>query len=77
MPKGVAKTVYRIQAAFLERGGSRFKEELHMVKWADIAKSKSQVGLGIRNVLEANDCLLAKWWWRCGPEDNYHGLFTF
>ncbi|KAL7218831.1 hypothetical protein ACSBR2_011994 [Camellia fascicularis] len=39
-----------------------------MVKWEEITQSKSNGGLGIRNVRIMNECLLLKWWWRFGSE---------
>ncbi|CAL5420590.1 unnamed protein product [Camellia sinensis] len=58
----------RIQARFLW-GGLETKKKLHMVRWEEITKKKWCGGLGIRRLRDVNECLLAKWWWRYGGED--------
>ncbi|XP_028109237.1 uncharacterized protein LOC114307948 [Camellia sinensis] len=68
MPEG-AKILDRVQAAFLW-GGAELKRELHMVKWGEVTKNMINGGLGIKDIREFNDCLLAKWWWRFGKEDD-------
>ncbi|XP_028081075.1 uncharacterized protein LOC114282560 [Camellia sinensis] len=45
------------------------KKKMHLVKWKEITKSKSQGGLGLRDLGEVKECLLLKWWWRYGNED--------
>lgn len=69
MPEGVAKILDRVQAAFLW-GGAELKRKLHIVKWGEVTKSRLTGGLGIKDIREFNDCLLAKWWWRFAKEDN-------
>lgn len=61
MPASVVKVVERLQASFLW-GGSDLKKKIHLVKWAEVFKSKDQGGLGVRKIREVNDYLLAKWW---------------
>lgn len=68
VPAGVAKLLDKIQARFLW-GGSEVKKKLHMVNWEEITKKKGCGGLGIRRLRDVNECLLAKWWWRYGGED--------
>lgn len=69
MPQGIVKELNKIQSAFLW-GGSDLKRMIHLVKWKDVSVSKKLGGLGIRNIKSVNECLLAKWWWRYGSEDN-------
>ncbi|XP_028085590.1 uncharacterized protein LOC114286614 [Camellia sinensis] len=68
MPKGVVKTLVKLQSSFLW-GGSENKKKVHLVQWREATKSKWQRGLGVRDLGEVNDCLLLKWWWRYGNED--------
>ncbi|XP_028089315.1 uncharacterized protein LOC114289749 [Camellia sinensis] len=68
LPKGIAKEIDKLKAAFLW-GSSEFRRKIHMVKWTDVTLSKDKGGLGIRKAKESNDCLLLKWWWRYGVED--------
>ncbi|XP_028110736.1 uncharacterized protein LOC114309229 [Camellia sinensis] len=46
-----------------------FANRLHC-KRDEVSRSKAHGGLGIRKIQNVNDCLLAKWWWRFGVEDN-------
>ncbi|XP_028117415.1 uncharacterized protein LOC114315043 [Camellia sinensis] len=62
------KLLDRIQARFFW-GGLETKKKLHMVRWDEITKKKWCGGLGIRRLRDVNECLLAKWWWRYGGED--------
>ncbi|CAL5369282.1 unnamed protein product [Camellia sinensis] len=68
LPKGIAKEIDKLKAAFLW-GSSELRRKIHMVKWTDVTLSKDKGGLGIRKAKESNDCLLLKWWWRYGVED--------
>lgn len=68
MPKGVAKTIDKLQAMFLW-GSSEVKRKVHLVRWQELIKPKKQGGLGVRSLSEMNVCLLLKWWWRYGVED--------
>lgn len=69
LPNSVGKEIDKIQAAFLW-GDSKVKKKVHLVKWQDVTMDKKLGGLGIRNLKVVNNCLLAKWWWRFGREDN-------
>ena len=40
------------------------------MKWKDVTMDIKLGGLGIQNLKVVNNCLLAKWWWRFGREDN-------
>lgn len=46
------------------------RRKIHLVSWKEVCLSKFQGGLGVRNLREVNDCLLLKWWWRYGREEN-------
>ncbi|XP_028066481.1 uncharacterized protein LOC114269378 [Camellia sinensis] len=63
MPKSVVKALDKLQSSFLW-GGNVNKRKMHLVKWKEITKSKSQGGLGVRDLGEVNECLLLKWWRR-------------
>lgn len=69
MPLGVAKELEKIEASFLW-GGTELKKKIHMVKWAEVTKSASLGGLGIRRIIDVNTSLLLKWWWKFGCEPN-------
>ncbi|XP_028076768.1 uncharacterized protein LOC114278826 [Camellia sinensis] len=69
LPRGVAKELDKIQAAFLW-GDSDVRRKVHLVKWKELTMDKKQGGLGIRNLSSLNNRLLAKWWWRFGKEDS-------
>lgn len=60
MPKGVVKTISKLQAKFLWRG-SDSSRKVHLVKWREVTNSKNQGGLGVRDLGEVNVCLLLKW----------------
>jgi hypothetical protein len=63
MPTSVWKKVIKIQRQFLW-GGVRGGCKISWVKWEVVCKSKSQGGLGVRDVRLVNLSLLAKWRWR-------------
>lgn len=42
----------------------------HLVKWDLVCASKEKGGLGVCNLKQMNQCLLAKWCWRFGQEKN-------
>ncbi|GMQ04388.1 hypothetical protein CsSME_00049821 [Camellia sinensis var. sinensis] len=69
LPSSVGKEIDKIQATFL-LGDSEAKKRVHLVKWKDVTMDKNLGGLRIRNLKVVNNCLLAKWWWRFGREDN-------
>lgn len=69
MPVGVARSIDTIQSNFLWRG-FEVRRKIHLVSWKEVCLSKIQGGLGVRNLREVNDCLLLKWWWRYGREEN-------
>ena len=54
IPKGVAKEINRLQAAFLW-GDSEVKRKVHMVSWEVVTKPKCHGGLGVRKISEVND----------------------
>ncbi|XP_028077559.1 uncharacterized protein LOC114279501 [Camellia sinensis] len=68
MPKGVVKSISKLQANLLWEG-SATNTKVHMVKWKEVTNSKNQGGLGVRDLGEANECLLLMWWWRYGSDD--------
>ncbi|CAL5336186.1 unnamed protein product [Camellia sinensis] len=67
LPIGVAKTIDRIQSNFLW-GGSEVLRKIHLVQWKEVCKSKAQGGLGVRSLSDVNICLMLKWWWRYGHQ---------
>ncbi|CAL5365331.1 unnamed protein product [Camellia sinensis] len=67
LPIGVAKTIDRIQSNFLW-GGSEVQRKIHLVQWKEVCKSKDQGGLGVRSLSDVNICLMVKWWWRYGHQ---------
>lgn len=67
LPVGVAKTIDRIQSNFLW-GGSEVQRKIHLVQWKEVCKSKAQGGLGVRSLSDVNVCLMIKWWWRYGHQ---------
>ncbi|CAL5415768.1 unnamed protein product [Camellia sinensis] len=69
MPNGVVREIEKLQAAFLW-GGNDLKRKVHLVKWAEVTKSREQGGLGIRRIKDVNSSLLLKWWWKFGKEVN-------
>lgn len=60
MPKRVAKSLVKLQSSFLW-GGNVNKRKVHLVKWKEVTRSKSQGGLGVRDLGEVNECLLLNW----------------
>lgn len=68
IPTGVAKEIERMQSAFLW-GGSDLRRKVHMVRWEVVTKNKKLGGLGLRKMSTFNQCLLLKWWWRFGAEN--------
>ncbi|KAL7173002.1 hypothetical protein ACSBR2_032465 [Camellia fascicularis] len=69
MPECVAKEIAKIQSRFLW-GGDELRRKIHLVSWDEISKSKSKRGLGFKRIRLMNDCLLLKWWWRFGSEND-------
>ncbi|CAL5376573.1 unnamed protein product [Camellia sinensis] len=69
MPEMVAKKIESIQSGFLW-GGSDLRRKVHLVKWEDVSKNKNIGGLGVKRIRTMNVCLLLKWWWRFGTEEN-------
>lgn len=67
MPTAVANQIEKIQRQFLW-GDSKEKKRLHLVKWDKVTKHRRFGGLGIKKLLEHNEALLAKWWWRFSRE---------
>ncbi|XP_028072978.1 uncharacterized protein LOC114275182 [Camellia sinensis] len=68
IPVGVAKEIKRLQSSFLW-GSSNLRRNIHMVQWVVVTKNKKLGGLGVRRIKNLNQCLLLKWWWRFGVEN--------
>ncbi|XP_028096117.1 uncharacterized protein LOC114296033 [Camellia sinensis] len=49
MPEGVAKKLEKIQSRF-SWGGDELRRKIHLVKWGEITRRKSQGGLGIKKM---------------------------
>ncbi|KAI8535123.1 hypothetical protein RHMOL_Rhmol10G0150800 [Rhododendron molle] len=41
---------------------------MHVVRWDEITRKKSNGGLGVKKLAQQNLALLAKWWWRFGKD---------
>ncbi|XP_058181191.1 uncharacterized protein LOC131299625 [Rhododendron vialii] len=67
MPLAVARKLEKLQRQFFW-GDTRDKKKIHLVKWDEITKKKSDGGLGVKKMLQQNIALLAKWWWRFGKD---------
>ncbi|CAL5411454.1 unnamed protein product [Camellia sinensis] len=66
---GIARSIDKIQSNFLW-GGTELRRKIHPVSWKEACLSKLQRKLGVKNLRKVNDCLLIKWWWRYGREEN-------
>ena len=51
---------------------------MHLVKWEDVCKSKTDGGLGIRKIKHMNDAFMIKWLWKLnvGGESTWRTLVT-
>lgn len=62
-PKFVLHDIFKIHRAFVWKGKEN-RRRIDMVNWEDISRSKSDVGLGIKNRDLFNMALLSKWAWK-------------
>ncbi|GAB2298359.1 hypothetical protein Dimus_038529 [Dionaea muscipula] len=67
MPEGVAQEIDKLRARFLW-GDSVDRKKLHLIRWANVIKAKSDGGLGVKDLRVMNDCLLSKWIWKFGRD---------
>ena len=67
MPKAVIERLDCMRRDFLWDGQAD-KKKLHLIKWSEVIKPKSNGGLGIGSLENKNLALLAKWWWRFREE---------
>ncbi|PHU09599.1 hypothetical protein BC332_21459 [Capsicum chinense] len=68
LPAKVEERLDKLRRDFLWSGNKEGKGT-HLVKWRTTQLSKSNRGLGIRNLRLQNNCLLTKWLWRFGNEE--------
>ena len=68
MPKAVIERLDRIRRDFLWDGQAD-KKKLHLMKWIEVIKPKSNGRLIIGSLENKNLALLAKWWWRFGAKN--------
>lgn len=63
LPKSIYDVVHRANRRFLW-GDSKNRKNVHLLRWDEVCKPKSQGGLGIRSMRQANTTLLSKLVWR-------------
>lgn len=68
IPISVALKLGSICRKFLWAGTSEARR-INYVSWDEVCKNKYSGGLGIPRILEMNNALLMKWWWRFGTEE--------
>lgn len=73
LPKGVSLLCKKIQKSFLW-GGPSGERKVAWVKWEQVCKSKSEGGLGVKDIEAFNNALLLKWRWRLLVEEG--GLWS-
>jgi len=71
-PKGVCKTIRKLQRNFLW-GWENEGRKIAWVRWEELCKSKMEGGMGIKDIELFNKTMLGKWKWRLGKEE--HGLW--
>lgn len=69
IPSKVLKKLDKIRRDFLWEGNSTSRK-YHLVKWSKVTQSKSNGGLGIRDLALHNKSLLMKWLWRFGADES-------
>lgn len=67
MPIGIARKIEQMFRKFLQ-GDKEAKRKIHLVKWEEVIKPKSEGGLGIVPLRVRNHALLCKWSRRFGRE---------
>ncbi|KAM0963163.1 hypothetical protein ACFX2A_022668 [Malus domestica] len=67
MPCGVIGRLEKLMKGFLWEGVEEGKKN-NLVKWEIVIKSKEEGGLGVGNLRNRNEALLAKWLWRFPKE---------
>ena len=69
IPKKVVHKVVSIQRKFLWGGGSE-AAKIAWVNWDSVCLSKNKGGLGIKDLSNFNEALLAKWGWELANNQN-------
>lgn len=49
-------------------GDTKERKKLHLIGWDKLTRKKKYGSLGIKRLMEQNNALLAKWWWRFNKE---------
>ncbi|KAG5592568.1 hypothetical protein H5410_043082 [Solanum commersonii] len=67
MPAEVKQRLDKIMRDFLWEGNKK-DHKIHLVKWAKVTLPKQYGGLGIKDLVLHNRCMLLKWHWRYNQE---------
>ncbi|XP_078150904.1 uncharacterized protein LOC144546233 [Carex rostrata] len=64
IPYTIIAEIDKIRCRFLWQGTSRSRKKYALVNWRKICLAKEYGGLGILDLRDMNQALLAKWWWK-------------
>ncbi|GKB40902.1 putative RNA-directed DNA polymerase, eukaryota, reverse transcriptase zinc-binding domain protein [Tanacetum coccineum] len=68
-PKKIIQKLESIRRRFFW-GGNSEDEKISWIAWKKVISTRKYGGLGIGSLMESNQSLLAKWWWRFRIEEN-------